>query len=56
MEYGALTGVSSDEGVVSKEDYKKLQARARRLERIPGMETEEQQRAGKKIACKKGTG
>lgn len=41
MEDGALTGVSSDEGVVSKEDYKELQARARRLERFLGMKTEE---------------
>lgn len=41
MEEGARVGVSADEGVVSKAEFKKLQDRARRLERLLGMKTEE---------------
>lgn len=41
MEDGAPVGVSTDEGVVSKAEYKRLQERSRRLERLLGMKTEE---------------
>ena len=41
IEEGARIGVSADEGVVSKSEYKKLQERTRRLERLLGMKTEE---------------
>lgn len=41
MEEGARVGVSTDEGVVSKAEHKKLQERTRRLERLLGMKTEE---------------
>lgn len=41
MEDGAHVGVSADDGVVSKTEYKKLEGRTRRLERLLGMKTEE---------------
>lgn len=41
MEEGARVGVSADEVVVSNAEFKKLQERTRRLERLLGMKTEE---------------
>lgn len=41
MEEGARVGVSTDEGVVTKAGYKKLQERTWRHERLLGIKTEE---------------